>query len=88
MSPALNGSSAVWRFEGNDAIEIRDGINNFRFLHGTATHVYITNSQFADFWAPRFMPLETDNAINVYNCWPIVYQLLNKADVLRTEMQL
>ena len=31
-------------------------------------HVYfITDSQFADFWAPRFMLLETDNAINTYN---------------------
>ena len=26
MSPALNGSSAIWRFEGNDAIKIHDGI--------------------------------------------------------------
>ena len=26
MSPARNGSSAVQRFEGSDAIEIRDGI--------------------------------------------------------------
>ena len=26
MSPVLNGSSAIRRFEGNDAIEIRDGI--------------------------------------------------------------
>ena len=26
MSPALNGSSAIRRFEGSDAIEIRDGI--------------------------------------------------------------
>ena len=26
MSPALNGSSAIQHFEGNDAIEIRDGI--------------------------------------------------------------
>ena len=33
MSPALNGSSAVQRFEGNDAIEIRDGIT-FDFYTG------------------------------------------------------
>ena len=33
MSPALNGSSAVRRFEGNDAIEIRDGIT-FDFYTG------------------------------------------------------
>ena len=26
MSPALNGSSAIWCFEGSDVIEIRDGI--------------------------------------------------------------
>ena len=26
MSPALTGSSAIRRFEGSDAIEIRDGI--------------------------------------------------------------
>ena len=26
MSPALNGSSAIRRFEHSDAIEIRDGI--------------------------------------------------------------
>ena len=26
MSPALNRSSAIWRFEGNEAIKIRDGI--------------------------------------------------------------
>ena len=25
MSPALNGSSAIWRFEGSNAIKIRDG---------------------------------------------------------------
>ena len=33
MSPALNGSSAVRRFEGNDAIEIRYGIT-FDFYTG------------------------------------------------------
>ena len=33
MSPALNGSSAIQRFEGGDAIEIRDGIN-FDFYKG------------------------------------------------------
>ena len=26
MSSALNGSSVIWRFEGSDTIEIRDGI--------------------------------------------------------------
>ena len=26
MSPALNRSSALWHFEGNDAIKIHDGI--------------------------------------------------------------
>ena len=26
MSPALSGSSVIWRFKGNDAIEIRYGI--------------------------------------------------------------
>ena len=33
MSPALNGSSAIWRFEGSDAIEIRNGIT-FDFYTG------------------------------------------------------
>ena len=33
MSPALNGSSAVRHFEGNDAIEICDGMT-FDFYTG------------------------------------------------------
>ena len=33
MSPALNGSSAVWSFEGSNAIEICDGIT-FNFYTG------------------------------------------------------
>ena len=33
MSPALSGSSAIWHFEGNDAIEIRDKIT-FDFYTG------------------------------------------------------
>ena len=33
MSPALNGSSAIWRFEGSDAVEIRNGIT-FGFYTG------------------------------------------------------
>ena len=33
MSPALSGSSAIWRFEGNNAVEIRDGIT-FEFYTG------------------------------------------------------
>ena len=33
MSPALNGSSAIWHFEGSDAIEIRDRIT-FDFYTG------------------------------------------------------
>ena len=33
MSSALNGSSVIWRFEGSDAIEIRDGIT-FDFYTG------------------------------------------------------
>ena len=33
MSPALNRSSAIRRFEGSDAIEIRDGIT-FDFYTG------------------------------------------------------
>ena len=28
MSPALNGSSAVWHFEGSDTIEICNGITS------------------------------------------------------------
>ena len=39
MSPALNGSSAIQRFEGNDAIKIRDGIT-FDFYTGLP-HVLI-----------------------------------------------
>ena len=53
MSPALNGSSAIRRFEGNKAIEIREGIT-FDFYTGlphidveiedhcydSATHMY------------------------------------------------
>ena len=37
MSPALNRSSAIWRFERSNAIEIHDR----RFLHGTAIHVCV-----------------------------------------------
>ena len=33
MSPALNGSSVIRRFEGSDAIEVRDGIT-FDFYTG------------------------------------------------------
>ena len=33
MSPTLNGSSAIWCFEGSDVIEIRDGIT-FDFYTG------------------------------------------------------
>ena len=33
MSPALNESSAIWRFKGSDAIEIREGIT-FDFYTG------------------------------------------------------
>ena len=39
MSPALNGSSAIRRFEGSDVIEIRDGIT-FDFYTGLP-HVYV-----------------------------------------------
>ena len=39
MSPTLNGSSAIRRFEGNDAIEIRNGIT-FEFYTGLP-HMYI-----------------------------------------------
>ena len=39
MSPALNGSSAIQRFEGNDAIEIHDGIT-FDFYTGLP-HMYL-----------------------------------------------
>ena len=38
MSPALNGSSAIRRFEGSDAIEMRDGIT-FDFYTGLP-HIY------------------------------------------------
>ena len=38
MSPALNGSSAIWHFQRSNVIEIRDGIP-LQFLHGTATYI-------------------------------------------------
>ena len=40
MSPALNGSSAIRRFEGSDAIEIRDRIT-FDFYTGLPHILYI-----------------------------------------------
>ena len=43
MSPALNGSSAIWRFEGSDVIEIHDGIRDritFDFYTGLP-HVFL-----------------------------------------------
>ena len=33
MSPALNGSSVIWHFEGSDTIEIGNGIT-FHFYMG------------------------------------------------------
>ena len=41
MSPVLNGSTALQRFERSNAVKIRNGIN-VRFLLGTATHTYAT----------------------------------------------
>ena len=41
MSPALNGSSAIRRFEGSDAIEIHNGIT-FDFYTGLP-HIYAHN---------------------------------------------
>ena len=38
MSPTLNGSSAIWRFKGSNAIEICDGIT-FDFYTGLP-HVF------------------------------------------------
>ena len=37
MSPTLNGSSAIRRFERSDVIEIRDGIT-FDFYTGLPAH--------------------------------------------------
>ena len=52
MSPALSGSSAIRRFKGNDAIEIRDGIT-FEFYTGLPhirkCAIYNTNTQYAVF---------------------------------------
>ena len=48
MSPALNGSSAIWRFERSNAIEIYDGIT-FDFYMGLphidtpVSELHITN---------------------------------------------
>ena len=39
MSPTLNGSSAIWQFEGSDAIEIHDGITSYFYMG--LPHVYI-----------------------------------------------
>ena len=41
MSPALNGSSAIWCFERSDAIEIRDGITFYTGL----PHMYCVHMQ-------------------------------------------
>ena len=38
LSPALDGSSAIWRFEHSDAIEIRNG-TTFDFYTGLP-HIY------------------------------------------------
>ena len=43
MSPALNGSSAIRRFEGSDVIEIRDGIT-FDFYTGLP-HMHIRSNK-------------------------------------------
>ena len=43
MSPALNGSSAIRRFEGSDAIEIRNGIT-FDFYTGLP-HIHVVKIQ-------------------------------------------
>ena len=40
MSPALNGSSAIRRFKGSDAIEIHDGIT-FDFYTGLPQMIYV-----------------------------------------------
>ena len=40
MSPTLNGSSAIWHFEGSDTIEICNGIT-FDFYTGLP-HIHIT----------------------------------------------
>ena len=44
MSPALNGSLAIRRFEGNDAIEIRDEIT-IEFYTGLP-HMYFQGKIF------------------------------------------
>ena len=41
MSPALNRSSAIWHFEGSDAIEICDGIT-FNFYTGLSHMFRVT----------------------------------------------
>ena len=40
MSPALNGSSVIQRFEGKDVIEICNGIT-FDFYMGCHTYIYM-----------------------------------------------
>ena len=45
MSPALNGSSAIQRFEGSDAIEIRDGITFDSYTGLPHTYFYHIEQQ-------------------------------------------
>ena len=56
MSPALNGSSAIRRFERSDAIKIRDGIT-FDFYMGLP-HMYICYIIIYLVYAPIVFPIE------------------------------
>ena len=47
MSPTLTGSSAIWRFEGSDAIEIRDRIT-FDFYMGLPELQFCSHGYYTD----------------------------------------
>ena len=67
MSPALNRSSEIWRFEGSDAIEIRDGIT-FDFYTGLP-HVYSSCTLNASLTLVRYSAeLLLIRAGHIYTC--------------------
>ena len=39
MNPTLNGSSAIWHFEGSDAIEIHKGITFDFYMYMGLPHM-------------------------------------------------
>ena len=74
MSPALNKSAAIWRFEGSDAIEIYDGIT-FNFYTGLP-HVFtiVYNDSCGTFRYDVFMACKL-----VYLIFQSTYEALSKS---------